>query len=151
MSTDYVMFYEVMPINEHEKEFVEWIIGDGRGRVDIEDRAALDIFCTAFHVEDPEDWPGFDTWIVEGKWVLESDEGGNPDNAARALQMFLKVCRPDECARLEVSYSSLHTGPGEFGGAAYFITKDEIEVIGTGPWLSEKVEKWNERESEDEK
>jgi hypothetical protein len=67
----------------------------------------------------------------------------NPDEVAVLLQHFLARFRPASYVAFEVAYVTEGPGffvPDSFGGAAYLVTKDGFEVMGTLDWLHKRIE-----------
>lgn len=163
MSNSYTQFCEGLDLkNDQEREWWKALLQTGDDHIDedprvqavvgdpFEDEVREEVasefckkFAGQFHIDEPGDWPGFEYDFAEGKVYLYSDEGGNPDFAAMAIQRFLQKFHPGKDARIEVAYSCSRSMPEQFGGAAYFITKDKIEVWSTAEWLSKKWEEFH--------
>jgi hypothetical protein len=97
----------------------------------------------------PDDWPGFDYKFASTAsehtnfsvlYAFNEAPGGRPKALAKLMQMFLQKFNQEGCLGLEVSFVCSKPYTDGFGGAAYFITADKIEVLSTLRWLEEKIE-----------
>lgn len=70
---------------------------------------------------------------------LYADDSGDFDGLAQLLHAFLAHFNLDQGIGLEAAFACSKPRPGEFGGAAAWITKDNVEFMGTGPWLATKM------------
>lgn len=74
-----------------------------------------------------------------------SEESGNPDQVADLLQEFLKEYRPEGYFAFEVAHTCDVPRPGEFGGAACFITAKRQKWMPTSTWLVKQEEAFKKR------
>jgi hypothetical protein len=74
---------------------------------------------------------------------LFCEDGGTPDEVVDIVQWFLAHDTEDTpWATFEIAFTCSKTRPGQFGGGAWFITKDSAEASGTAVWLHQKAEEW---------
>lgn len=71
---------------------------------------------------------------------LWTDESGSDDDTARLVHQFLRQFDIANPVSFEVAFSCSKPRPGEFGGAAYWITEEHYEGYGTCLWLAEKYQ-----------
>jgi hypothetical protein len=140
MADNYVQFsMAVAKLTVRERK---WMKEELRGFYDqsVDDDAAADAFCSKWGLDDVEDWPTFDhEFNARDRSVVFYDDGqGNPDHLANFLRAFLENWRQDRCLGFEVAYTCSKARPGEFGGAAYWVTARGREVMSTLDWLEGK-------------
>jgi dethiobiotin synthetase len=78
---------------------------------------------------------------------IGQDEHGNPVNSVELLQAKLKQLDPAEYPHIviEGAYTCSKMRQGEFGGFAYFITRQDIKSIFTAQWIHEQTAGEQER------
>lgn len=79
-----------------------------------------------------------DISIENDAFYLYSEEQGNTDFATDVAQLFLRRFTPKASLCLEVAYTCSRSRPGEFGGAACFITAEEQKWFSTLEWLQQQ-------------
>lgn len=70
----------------------------------------------------------------------------DPDTEIDHIQVFQDILNKSECAEIpyitiEGAYTCDEMRQGEFGGFAVLITRNDVESMGTGQWLSEVCHK----------
>lgn len=141
MANSYVMFsMEVRDLTADEVGWIKEGMGDWERDLDPDEDEdkQLQAFCEKWGIDDYTDWPLFDVEFYDDSAIFYSDECGNADNLAKFLKAFLAANRPDTCLGFEVAFTCSRLRPGEFGGAAYFVTAGSWDVFGTMDWLLDK-------------
>jgi hypothetical protein len=76
---------------------------------------------------------------IEGDLAyLCSEEQGSTDYAECIMQLYLCRFHPKAAMTLEVAYACSKSRPGEFGGAAAYITASNVEWMSTQEWIKTK-------------
>lgn len=93
--------------------------------------------------EDEEDSACFESRFtdLDGKrcLVFYSEDHAIVNHAAKLVQHFFKEMRPNGKDGFAISWAEIcdKMQPGQFGGGACFITKDEIRWLHTWQWIDE--------------
>ena len=71
-----------------------------------------------------------------------------PDEGAAVVQWLLRQCTKETpWATIEGAYTCSELRPGQFGGFAWFITRDSLDCSGTSHWISEQAKAFREARS----
>jgi len=136
MANSYTLFsFSVADVTDEERDWLRTELFEDHQDLDDE---ALEAFREKWGVDDEFDVSGVDHAFENGHLYLFSEDGGNPDIAANLIQRFLTRFRPDSAVGFEVAYTCDRPRPGEFGGAAYWVTARDVEVFSTMEWLMGK-------------
>ncbi len=82
---------------------------------------------------------------TSGRYYLYTEHGSGPcAGLDGVLQNILRGLSPEEYPYITVEAAMWcsKVRPGEFGGWASFITRQEIEYSGTGSWLGSRTRRW---------
>ena len=91
-------------------------------------------------LDDDPPWPDFNAAVGEGDLWVWSMDYGDVYNVALLVQVFLARFDRDDRWGMEWVNTCSKPRPGEFGGGAVFVTKDEMRFMTTSEWLREQVE-----------
>lgn len=93
--------------------------------------------------EDEESMACFESRFadIDGKrcLVVYSEDHANTDHIAKLVQHFFREMRPEGKDGFTLSWAETcdKSLPGQFGGGALFVTKDEVHYLSTWQWLSD--------------
>jgi len=127
MANNYCLFSD-MVYNLKEKE-IAWIKDILQDPEDMPEEEA-ELWCETYWEGDedriPEYWPGF-SWAIENdggflNWWIYSEEGGNLENVAKAVGMFLARFRPTETFTLTWAATCSKPRIGEFSGGVLAVS-----------------------------
>ena len=101
--------------------------------VDHED--IFDFRYCGFSYEIEED----DIWFYDNEYL-------DIEAVAQIVQLFFEETGSDDCFTIEAAYTCSKPRPGEFGGAAVFVTADSIEYMTTSDWCRMKEAEHRKKE-----
>jgi hypothetical protein len=81
----------------------------------------------------------------EGWWLASENCWDNADMAAQMIHDFLRHFKRNDIVILEVAIHCSKPRPGEFGGAAYVLSREKFAALGTGDWAWRQAEKIKDR------
>lgn len=151
MSNSYLQFSEalVLKSDEEKKWFERYVAASytgGEGWDDIKPVSEEAKWWNELLAESQEDMACFE-WNftdIEGKScvVLYSEDAAIVEHAAKLVQHFFKEMRPEGKDGFSISWAEIcdKSLPGQFGGGACMVTKDEIHWLNTWQWLTDLAE-----------
>jgi len=106
-------------------------------------------FIEDYNLYGDEDDLSFRCDVKDGAVYIDSGESGDADHAAIFAQKFLASFDSDDGIGFSYSVTCDKLRVDEFGGGAFFITKDEMKHINVYDWIDERrrdhVNKFKER------
>jgi len=88
-------------------------------------------FCHQFDDDMDNDW-GRHLWLY-------AEEGGDPNNVAQLVHLFLKKFRPDQYWVMEYACTCSKPRVGAFSGGNVFVTADEVKGQSTYDFLEQEI------------
>lgn len=144
-----------LPLTRLHRSLIDWDIEDSlvdeegnlpdASTLDTEGEARLIVDQLALSIPLTEEYqhqgtPGYETHGTEGMYYVFLENGLSEEGAA-VLQRILKDLDAEEYPylRVEGAYTCSKLRPGEFGGWACHITREDIQWGGTSSWLHQQT------------
>lgn len=142
MANNYTMFS--FTIRLANKEHADWWRGARSLMYDWDDSdVSRDALFQALGLN-PEDFEfspcSIDVEDDDSEVWIYTEESGDCDATANLVQGFLARFEIENPVYFEAAFTCSKPRPDEFGGAAWFITKDEVKSFGTSQWLMTQLE-----------
>jgi len=148
MADYYCQFSEELATrNQKEKDWIEnhlLLFGEMKDSLSLEGHPRYEEWkklCEYYQLDLDDEGPDFQWKIEERALWIYADEYGNPDHAARFVQLFLKEFHPEGSFSLTWSTTCSKSEVGAFGGGAVFVTAEYIEFSDTHGWCEEQRRK----------
>jgi hypothetical protein len=136
VANNYTQFSIEIAATEAEKDWIKAVWK----ALNSEDEVAIE----GWGWEPSDDYPPCTVEFEADSMVFYSEESGNTDFLCEILQRMLARFDCDKAIAFECAFTCSSPRPGEFGGAAAWITKDGVEWCSTGNWLAEKMKEAND-------
>lgn len=145
MANNYLDFSEIIDqLTDKEKEWFKQELGVPEFIDDWPDEE-FEAWCEDRNIEDPCEWPGFAWEFYETRLWVYATESGNIEALTSIVQKFLAKFRPDSYFTVTWSYTCSRPRVGEFGGGAAFVTRDEITMMDSYDWVSDKEQEFKDK------
>jgi len=132
----------VIPLTEEQ---LEGIAALKRVLVDGEDdeNALAGRWCAEFDITEDDEFPDVDE-VEPGSYYLYYEEGSLTPGVSMVMQDILRGLDENDVPHLiwEGAYTCSKMRPGEFGGWACVITREDIQWFSTNAWIREVTKRW---------